>query len=130
MLARRRKRRLRSSRNPLHPHRRNEADNLWHRIQSTGYSQAGNPLRPPSPQRKATSFIRCWSGEGVTEHFLEVRFRTGMRTCFSYSDLIWFNYDPEGGFMDLEFGGYLVTVKGRGLGEYYSTTSGKSGWHG
>jgi hypothetical protein len=75
------------------------------------------PATTAEPAEEGDQFYSKLVGEGVTEHFLELRFRTGMRTCFSYSDLIWFNYDPEGGFMDLEFGGYLVTVKGRGLGD-------------
>lgn len=60
-------------------------------------------------------FYSVLLGEGLQEHFLEFQFRIGLRTCFSYTDLLWFNYDPEAGCVDLEFGGYLVTIKGRGL---------------
>lgn len=62
-------------------------------------------------------FYSVLGGEGLDEHFLELRFRTGMKSCFSYTDLQWFNYDPDGGTIDLEFGGFLITVKGRGLGD-------------
>jgi hypothetical protein len=61
-----------------------------------------------------TKFYSILQGD-LHEHFLEIQFRQGLRTCFSYTDLLWFNYDPEGGCLDLEFGGYLVTIKGRGL---------------
>jgi hypothetical protein len=77
------------------------------------------PASTAAPAEEGDKFYSVLVGEGVTEHFLELKFRTGMRTCFSYDDLIWFNYDPEGGFMDLEFGGYLVTVKGRGFGDIF-----------
>lgn len=62
-------------------------------------------------------FFSILVGEVVTEHFLELKFRVGMRSCFSYDDLLWFNYDPDGGTLDLEFGGYFITIKGRGLGD-------------
>jgi len=64
-------------------------------------------------------FYSAILGEGMTENFLEIRFRDGLCTCFSYTDLVWFNFDPEGGFLDLEFGGFLVTIKGRGLGDRF-----------
>ncbi len=54
-------------------------------------------------------------GEANQENFLELRFQNGLQTCFSYSDLLWFNHDPEAGCIDLECGGFLITVKGRGL---------------
>jgi len=60
-------------------------------------------------------FFSIIAGEGMEENFLELRFKSGMSTCFSYSDLMWFNHDPEAGCLDLEFGGFLVTVEGRGL---------------
>lgn len=71
----------------------------------------------PAEQAEADKFYSVLVGEGLQEHFLELRFRIGMKTCFSYTDLMWFNYDPEGGTIDLEFGGYLVTLKGRGMGD-------------
>ena len=46
---------------------------------------------------------------------LELRMRTGNLVCFSYSDLLWFNYDPQAGCIDLEIGGFLINIKGRGL---------------
>jgi hypothetical protein len=62
-------------------------------------------------------FYSILVGEGLQEHFLELQFRIGLKTCFSYTDLQWFNYDPDAGCIDLEFGGFLVTLKGRGLGD-------------
>lgn len=62
-------------------------------------------------------FYSALSGEASQENYLEIRFRDGLKTCFSYSDLVWFNFDPESGILDLEFGGFLVSVKGRGLGD-------------
>ena len=59
-------------------------------------------------------FFSVLLGEGLYENFLELQFRDGSRTCFSYTDLIWFNYSPEDG-IDLDFGGYLISIKGRGL---------------
>ena len=61
-------------------------------------------------------FFSILTVEGTPEHFLELQFKNGLRTCFSYSDLIWFNFDPEAGCIDMEFGGFMVTIKGRGLG--------------
>lgn len=69
----------------------------------------------PEAEADETKFYSILQGDVHQEHFLEIQFRQGLRTCFSYTDLLWFNYDPEGGCIDLEFGGYLVTVKGRGL---------------
>lgn len=60
-------------------------------------------------------FFSILLGEGLQENFLEFQFQDGMRTCFSYSDLLWFNYYPDAGCIDLEFGGFLVKVIGRGL---------------
>jgi hypothetical protein len=70
----------------------------------------------PSGDEEGDKFFSILVGEPVQEHFLELRFQQGLRTCFAYSSLAWFNYDPESGSLDLDFGGYLVTVKGRGLG--------------
>lgn len=60
-------------------------------------------------------FFSILIGEGMQENFLELQFRNGLQTCFSYTDLLWFNHDPESGSLDLEFGGFLITIKGRGL---------------
>lgn len=51
----------------------------------------------------------------VQENYLELRFRNGLCTCFNFNSLSWFNYDPEPGIIDMEFDGFLVSVKGRGL---------------
>ncbi len=69
-----------------------------------------------APQEvEGDKFFSILLGENGQEHFLELQFRDGLRTCFSYTDLQWFNYDPAG-TIDLEFGGFLITVEGRGLG--------------
>lgn len=70
-------------------------------------------------------FFSILVGEGMQEHFLELQFQNGLQTCFSYSDLLWFNHDPESGCIDLEFGGFLVTVKGRGLRPLFHGVKGK-----
>ncbi len=69
------------------------------------------------PAAEGNEFFGILVGEGEQEHFLELRFNIGLKTCFSYTDLQFFNYDPEEGTLILEFGVYLVTLKGRGLGE-------------
>lgn len=71
----------------------------------------------PAAAEEGDKFYSALGGEGLYENFLELRFRIGLKTCFSYTDLMWFNFDPEAGCIDLEFGGYLVTLKGRGLGD-------------
>src|SRR5581483_3997324 len=72
------------------------------------------PLQKPGSEDD--KFYSILGGDGLDEFYLELKFRIGVRTCFSYTDLQWFNYDPEAGCIDLEFGGFLVTLKGRGLG--------------
>lgn len=72
-----------------------------------------------APASEGDKFFSILGGEGLHEFFLELRFRSGMKSCFSYEDLQWFNYDPEGGTIDLEFGGFLITLKGRGLGDEF-----------
>lgn len=66
------------------------------------------------PEGDDDKFFSILIGDGLVENFLELRFRDGSCTCFSYTDLIWFNYVPEDG-LDLDFGGFLITIKGRGL---------------
>ncbi|MDF1816539.1 MAG: hypothetical protein P1V20_30335 [Verrucomicrobiales bacterium] len=56
------------------------------------------------------------SAEGRHEHFLELQFRDGIKTCFAYNDLVFINFDPDEDLLDAEFGGFMVTLKGRGLG--------------
>lgn len=75
--------------------------------------QGAAEAAPEEPE--ADKFFSVLLGEGMQENFLELQFRNGLQTCFSYTDLLWFNHDPEAGVIDLEFGGFLITVKGRGL---------------
>ena len=72
---------------------------------------------PPAAESDGDKFYSILQGEGLQEHFLELKIRDGLRVCLSYTDLMWFSYDPEGPKIDLEFGGIFVTIKGRGLGE-------------
>lgn len=69
----------------------------------------------PVVQEDSTKFYSILIGEGHQEHFLELRFRTGVISCFSYSDLQWFHYDPEDGVIDMDFGACVISLKGRGL---------------
>lgn len=71
----------------------------------------------PAIEGEADKFYSILVGEGMQEHYLEFRLRTGLRVCLSYTDLSWFTYAPEGPQIDLEFGGIAVRVKGRGLGD-------------
>jgi hypothetical protein len=69
-----------------------------------------------SDETEASSkFYSVMIGEGMQENFLELRFSNGLCTCFSNTDLMWFNHDPESSCLDLAFGGFLITIKGRGL---------------
>jgi hypothetical protein len=72
---------------------------------------------PPQADSDGDKFYSILQGDGLQEHFLELKIRDGLRVCLSYTDLMWFSYDPEGPKIDLEFGGIFVTIKGRGLGE-------------
>lgn len=60
-------------------------------------------------------FYSILMADGLDEHYLELQFQNGLQTCFSYSQLLWFNHDPEEGTIDLSIGGFLITIKGRGL---------------
>ena len=71
------------------------------------------------------AFFSVMGGDGMTEFFLELRFQNGLQTCFNYTDLMWFNHDPEGGCIDLAFGDFLVTIKGRGLANLFSAIKSK-----
>src|SRR3989442_729100 len=73
------------------------------------------PVAAETATEEADKFFSVLVGETSQEHFLELQFRNGLRTCFSYTDLLWFNFDPEANCIDLEIGGYLITIKGRGL---------------
>lgn len=81
--------------------------------------------KPAESSPDGDKFFSVLLGEGAQENFLELRFRNGLQTCFSYTDLLWFNHDPEAGCIDLEFGGFLVTVKGRGLRTLFNGIKGK-----
>jgi hypothetical protein len=71
----------------------------------------------PVPASEGNEFFGILVGEGEQEHFLELRLNIGLKTCFSYTDLQFFNYDPEDGSLMLDFGLYAVTLRGRGLGD-------------
>ena len=74
-------------------------------------------IAPAAPATEADKFSLILIGEKMEENFLELKFRSGLRTAFPYSDILFMNYDPDSGSLDVDFGGFLVTVKGRGLGE-------------
>jgi hypothetical protein len=86
-------------------------------LESRRQTAAATGTAPAFAVAEENKFYSILVGEVMQEHFLEFRFKLGLRTCFAYSDLAWFNYDPESGSLDLVFGEFLVTVKGRGLGE-------------
>ena len=85
--------------------------------------------KPPEAEAEGDKFYSALVGDAIHEHFLELRFANGLQTCFSYGDLMWFNHDPEAGCIDLAFGGFLVTVKGRGLASlFHSIKQKRVGW--
>ncbi len=63
----------------------------------------------------AERFYSILKADGLNEEFFEIQFRTGLRACLSYDSLSWFSFNPDDGIIDLEFGGFLVMIKGRGL---------------
>ena len=73
--------------------------------------------KPPAGDTQAVEdkFFGILVGEGFQENFLELRFRDGLQLCLSYMDLSWFHFVPDEHCIDLEFGGFLVSIKGRGL---------------
>jgi hypothetical protein len=77
--------------------------------------KAEPPAAAPDAEVSGDKFFSILIGESIQEYFLELQFSNGLQTCFSYTDLSWFNHDPESGCIDLAFGGFLVTIKGRGL---------------
>lgn len=85
----------------------------------------GAALPAEESVEEADKFFSLLRGEGAEENFFELQFRNGLQTCFSYKDLAWFNHDPESGCIDLDFGGFLVTVKGRGLARIFSGVKAK-----
>lgn len=85
--------------------------------------------KAPEVAEENEKFFSVLVGETMQEHFLELRFSNGLQTAFSYTDLAWFNHDPESGCIDLSFGGFLVTVKGRGLAKLFQAVKQKRlGW--
>jgi hypothetical protein len=70
---------------------------------------------PEPAESGGDKFFSILGGEGLHENFIELQLSNGNRTCFSYDDLNWFNYDPQAGCIDMDFGCALVTIKGRGL---------------
>jgi hypothetical protein len=66
-------------------------------------------------ENSGDKFFQLLRQEGAVEHFLELRFRSGVRSAFKYDDLAWFNFDPEGKTIDMEFMGTAVRIEGRGL---------------
>jgi len=81
--------------------------------------------KPAEEMPAGDKFFSVLLGEGIQENFLELQFKNGLQTCFSYTDLLWFNHDPESGCIDMEFGGFLITVKGRGLKPLFYGIKGK-----
>jgi len=77
------------------------------------------PSAPVEEPVDGEKFFSIWVGDAIQEDFIEFRFRNGLQTCFSYGDLLWFNHDPEAGCIDMEIGGFLITVKGRGLQQLF-----------
>lgn len=80
---------------------------------------------PAQPEAEGDKFYSVLIGDAIQEHFMELRFSNGLQTCFSYLDLAWFNHDPESGCIDLSFGGFLVTLKGRGLAPLFQAVKQK-----
>lgn len=80
--------------------------------------QAAAAAAAPQPvvveESAGEKFFSILVGEGTEEKYLELQSKDGLHTCFSYSNLGWFAYDPEDGIL-LEFNGYSVHVQGRGL---------------
>ena len=72
-----------------------------------------------------SEFFLVLRGEGVSEAFLELRFRNGAQLCFPYDHMGWFSYSPDDGTIDFDFDGFLVTIKGRGV---FSTKARRVAW--
>ena len=72
-------------------------------------------LKPEAASESANRFYEVVNVDGKEEEFLELQFRNGLRTCFPFNQMGWFNYDPKEGCLDLDFNGILVTIKGRGF---------------
>lgn len=83
-------------------------------LESRRSTSGSSPVAPVANDNK---FSLILIGDNMEENFLELKFRSGLRTAFPYADILFMNYDPDSGSLDVDFGGFLVTVKGRGLGD-------------
>ena len=70
---------------------------------------------PPEAEAQEDKFFSILVGDGAQENFLELQFRDGLRLCLAYGDLTWFHFMPDESCIDMEFGGFLISVKGTGL---------------
>ena len=77
-----------------------------------------------NPDESPAGFYQLIRVDG-SEHFLEIRFRDGIKTAFAYDKLSWFNYSPETSALDLNFMGTTVSVEGRGLDDLFQALKGK-----
>jgi hypothetical protein len=78
-------------------------------------------LKEHQPSESSGSkFYQVMRVDGL-EHFLEIRFRDGIRTAFAYEKLGWFNYSPETNMLDLDFMGTTVSIEGRGLMDLFQS---------
>ena len=80
---------------------------------SAATATASEPAPVPA-ENTGDKFFGILVGDGDKEDFLEFQTRDGVRTCFPYTAIIWIVYEPEGA-LTAEFGGYVVTIMGRGL---------------
>jgi hypothetical protein len=76
--------------------------------------QAAQPSAPK--EEEGDKFYSILGGDVVDDPFLEFRFRDGFKLCLPYHDLVWFSYDPKAPDIKLDFGGTIISIKGRGLG--------------
>lgn len=77
------------------------------------------PPAAAAPAGDGDKFFSVLLGDAMAESFMELRFSNGLKSAFAYSDLSIINHDPEQGSIDLFFGSFLITVKGRGLEPIY-----------
>ena len=74
------------------------------------------PTTPAVQQkRQEDKFYSILLGDGMEEKFLELQFRDGLRLCLNYNDLLWFHHIPDEHCIDMEFAGFLISIKGRGM---------------
>lgn len=72
----------------------------------------------------ANKFYQMMRGENL-EHFLELRFRNGVRSAFAYDKISWFNYSPGGTMLDVNFMGTMISIEGRGLDDFFTALKAK-----